>query len=170
MSQLINDQLCETRNNLVEEIKLLSDIQFNTKPDANSWSIAQVCHHLILTDASFVRLIAWALKQEDSKQVERKNIQLVADRTKKIPAPEFVVPAEDFFTVQQIIELLEESRKKFTTFLDTIEDPSLLAEKSFKHPFLGDLPLDQWVELVSIHEQRHIEQIKEIKAFIKVEH
>ncbi|WP_433596496.1 DinB family protein [Lysinibacillus xylanilyticus] len=170
MNQLINDHLCETRNNLIEEIKLLSDSQFNAKPDANSWSIAQVCHHLILTDASFARLIAWAIKHEDSKQAERKNIHLIADRTKKVPAPEFVVPADDFFTVQQILELLDDSRGKFKAFLDTIEDPSILAEKSFKHPFLGDLPLDQWVELVYIHEQRHIEQIKEIKAFIKVEH
>jgi len=170
MNQLINDKLCQTRNNLVEEIKLLSDTQLNAKPDANSWSIAQVCHHLTLTEASFIRLIAWALKQEDRKQAERKNIHLIADRTKKVPAPEFVVPAEDFFTVHQIIELLDESRVKFTAFLDKIEDPSILTEKSYKHPFLGDLPLDQWVELVSIHEQRHIEQIKEIKAFIKVEH
>ncbi|MFJ7979913.1 DinB family protein [Lysinibacillus xylanilyticus] len=170
MNSLINDHLCETRNNLVEEIKLLSDTQFNAKPDTNSWSIAQVCHHLTLTEESFVRVIAWGLKQENSQQTERKNVHLIADRTKKIPAPEIVEPAEDFFTVQQIIELLDDSRKKLTTFLDTIEDPSILAEKSFKHPVFGELPLDQWVEVIYIHEQRHIEQIKEIKTFIKVEH
>ncbi|MGE7926749.1 DinB family protein [Lysinibacillus xylanilyticus] len=169
MNSLINDHLCETRNNLVEEIKLLSDTQFNAKPDTNSWSIAQVCHHLTLTEESFVRVIAWGLKQENSQQTERKNVHLIADRTKKIPAPEIVEPAEDFFTVQQIIELLDDSRKKLTTFLDTIEDPSILAEKSFKHPVFGELPLDQWVEVIYIHEQRHIEQIKEIKDLIKVE-
>ncbi|MEB2298910.1 DinB family protein [Lysinibacillus xylanilyticus] len=166
MNQLINDHLCETRNILVEEFKSLSDTQFNAKPDANSWSIAQVCHHLTLTEESFIRLIAWGLKQEDSKQTERKNIHLIADRTTKVPAPEILEPAKDFFTVQHIIELLDDSRGKFIAFLDTIENPSILAEKSFKHPVLGELPLDQWVELVYIHEQRHIGQIKEIKAFI----
>ncbi|GAB0167924.1 DinB family protein [Lysinibacillus sp. CTST325] len=170
MNQLINDHLCETRESLVEEIKLLSDSQFNAKPDADCWSIAQVCHHLTLTEASFIRVIAWGLKQEDSQQTERKNVHLILDRTTKVQAPEFLEPAKDFLTVQQIIEFLNDSRKKFTTFLETIEDPSILTEKSFKHPVLGELPLDQWVELVYIHEQRHIEQIKEIKAFIKVEH
>ncbi|MCY9548909.1 DinB family protein [Lysinibacillus xylanilyticus] len=169
MNSLINDHLCETRNNLVEEIKLLSETQFNAKPDTKSWSIAQVCHHLTLTEESFVRVISWGLKQEESKQTERKNVHLIADRTKKVPAPEIVEPAEDFFSVQQIIGLLDDSRKKLTTMLDTIEDPSILAKKAFKHPVFGELPLDQWVEVIYIHEQRHIEQIKEIKALIKVE-
>ncbi|UPW81251.1 DinB family protein [Lysinibacillus sp. Ag94] len=170
MNQLINDHLCETRNNLVEEIQLLSDSQFNAKPDANCWSIAQVCHHLSLTEESFIKVIAWGLKQENSQQTERKNVHLILDRTTKVPAPDFLEPTKDFLTVQQIMTLLDDSRKKFTTFLDTIEDPSLLTEKIFKHPFLGELALDQWIELVYIHEQRHIEQIKEIKALIKVEH
>ena len=170
MNSLINDHLCETRNNLVEEIKLLSDAQFNAKPDTNSWSIAQVCHHLSLTEEKFVNVIAWGLKQEDSKQTERKNVHLILDRTTKVPAPEFLEPANDVFTIQQIIELLDDSREKLTTFLDKVEDPSILAEKSFKHRLLGELPLDQWVELVYIHEQRHIEQIKEIKTLIKVGH
>ncbi|WP_427110596.1 DinB family protein [Lysinibacillus xylanilyticus] len=170
MNQLINDHLCETRNNLIEEIKLLSDSQFNAKPDANSWSIAQVCHHLTLVEESSVKAIAWGLKQADHKQTERKNVQLIVDRTKKITAPKIVEPAEDYFTVQQIIDLLDDSREKLTAFLDTIEDSSILAEKSFKHPAIGELPLDQWIEQIYFHEQRHIEQIKEIKAFIKVEH
>ncbi|MFJ8101940.1 DinB family protein [Lysinibacillus sp. NPDC096212] len=170
MNQLINDRLCETRNNLLEEIKVLSDTQLNAKPDANSWSIAQVCHHLALVEESSVKAIAWGLKQEDNKQTERKNVQLIVDRTKKISAPKIVEPTEGFFTVQQIIELLDDSRKKLTTFLNTIEDPSILAEKSVKHPAIGELPLDQWVEQIHFHEQRHIEQIKEIKAFLKVEH
>jgi len=170
MNQLINDHLYETRNNLVEEIKLLNDSQLNAKPDANSWSIAQVCHHLVLVEESSVKAIAWGLKQEDNKQTERKNVQLIVDRTKKITAPKIVEPGKVVFTVQQIIDLLDNSREKLIAFLNTIEDPSILAEKSFKHPAIGELPLDQWVEQIHFHEQRHIEQIKEIKAFLKVEH
>ncbi|MGE7694448.1 DinB family protein [Lysinibacillus sp. NPDC094177] len=170
MNQLINDHLCKTRNDLVEEIKVLSDTQLNAKPDANSWSIAQICHHLVLVEESTVKAIAWGLKQEVNKQMERKNVQLIVDRTKKITAPKIVEPADDFFTVKQIIELLDDSRKKLTTFLNTIEDPTILAEKSVKHPAIGELALDQWLEQIYFHEQRHIGQIKEIKALIKVEH
>lgn len=37
------------------------------------------------------------------------------------------------------------------------------------HPALGELLLDQWIELIYLHEQRHIEQIKEVKLLCEVE-
>ncbi|WHY85822.1 DinB family protein [Neobacillus novalis] len=171
MNNLVNDNLFETRNNLVKEITLLSDAQFNSKPDRNKWSIAQVCHHLVLVEEATIKAIAWGLKEIDRSQKERKNVQLIIlDRTKKIKAPKMVGPDVEPFEVHQIIDLLNDSRKKLMTFLSTIEDQSILAEKSVKHPALGELPLDQWIEQIYLHEQRHIEQIKEIKLFLDVRH
>ena len=75
MNTFVNDKLYETRNNLVEEITSLSDAQFNSKPDKNKWSIAQVCHHLVLLDQAVIKVISSGLKEIDSTQKERKNIQ-----------------------------------------------------------------------------------------------
>jgi hypothetical protein len=66
--------------------------------------------------------------------------------------------------------LLSDSRKKLMIFLITIEDKSILTEKSVKHPAFGELPLDHWIELIYLHEQRHIEQIKEIKLLLDARH
>lgn len=75
-----------------------------------------------------------------------------------------VEPDTEPFEVQQIISLLNDSRKKLMTLLlGAINDTSILAEKSVNHPALGELPLDQWIEQIYLHEQRHLEQIKEIK-------
>ena len=170
MSNLVNDNLYETRNNLVKEITSLSYTQFNGRLGMNMWSIAQVCHHLVLVEQATIKAIAWGLKKVDNTQIERKNVQLVLDRTKKFKAPEIVEPDVEPFEVQSIIDLLNDSRKKFLTFLSTIEDKSILAEKSFKHPALGELPLDQWIEQMYLHEQRHTEQIKEIKLLLDARH
>jgi hypothetical protein len=170
MSNLVNDNLYETRNNLVKEITSLNYTQFNGRLGMNMWSIAQVCHHLVLVEQATIKAIAWGLKKVDNTQTERKNVQLVLDRTKKFKAPEIVEPDVEPFEVQSIIDLLNDSRKKFLTFLSTIEDKSILAEKSFKHPALGELPLDQWIEQIYLHEQRHTEQIKEIKLLIDARH
>ena len=170
MSNLVNDNLYETRNNLVKEITSLSYSQFNGRPGMNMWSIAQVCHHLVLVEQATIKAIAWGLKKVDNTQTERKNVHLILDRTKKFKAPEIVEPDVEPFEVQSIIDLLNDSRKKFLTFLSTIEDKSILAEKSFKHPALGELPLDQWIEQIYLHEQRHIEQIKEIKLLLDARH
>ncbi|MCQ6282910.1 DinB family protein [Bacillus sp. EB600] len=170
MSNLVNDKLYETRNSLVNEITLLSYAQFNDRHGMNKWSIAQVCHHLVLVEQATIKAIAWGLKKVDNTQKERKNVHLLLDRTKKFKAPEIVEPDVEPFEVQSIIDLLNDSRKKFMTFLNTIEDKSILAKKSFNHPALGELPLDQWIEQIYIHEQRHIEQIKEIKLLLNARH
>ncbi|WP_107924330.1 DinB family protein [Lysinibacillus parviboronicapiens] len=167
MNILVNDQLDETRNNLLTEITLLSDSQFNSKPDMNMWSIAQVCHHLVLVEQASLKAIAWGLKDGENAKKERKKIELLMlNRTKKIDAPKIVEPDSGPFEVQQIIDVLHESRHKLQTFLSTIEDPAILTEKSVKHPALGELSLDQWIEQIYLHEQRHIEQIKEIKLLV----
>ncbi|MGG3806153.1 DinB family protein [Metabacillus fastidiosus] len=169
MNKLINDNLYETRKNLVEEIDLLSNAQFNSKPDMNMWSIAQVCHHLVLVEEASIKAVAWGLKENDRTQKERKNVHFILlDRTKKIKAPKIVEPDVKSFEVPQIIDLLSDSRKKLIDFLSTIEDKVILEEKSVKHPALGELPLDQWIEQIYLHEQRHIEQIKEIKLLLDV--
>lgn len=170
MSNLINDKLFETRNNLIKEITSLSYTQINARPGMNMWSIAQVCHHLVLVEQATIKAITWGLKKVDHTQKERKNVHLMLDRTKKFKAPEIVEPDGEPFEVQSIIDLLNESRKKFLTFLRTLEDKSILEEKSFKHPALGELPLDQWIEQIYLHEQRHTEQIKEIKALLDARH
>ncbi|HDR8066591.1 TPA: DinB family protein [Bacillus cereus] len=169
MNKFVNDEFYETRNYLLEEITLLSDAQFNSKPDKNKWSIAQVCHHLVLLDERAIKVISSGLKEIDSTQKERQKIHsILLDRTKKFTAPEFLEPSLEAFEVHQMIDLLNDSRKKLMTFLSTIKDVSILAKKSVKHPALGELHLDQWIELIYLHEQRHIEQIKEIKLLCEV--
>ncbi|GLV65930.1 PadR family transcriptional regulator [Bacillus mycoides] len=170
MNKFVNDKFYETRNNLLEEITLLSNAQFNSKPDMNKWSIAQVCHHLVLLDERAIKVISFGLKEIDSLQIERQEIRsILLDRTKKFIAPEILEPSLEPFEVQQMIDLLNDSRKKLMTFLSTVEDVSILTKKSVKHPALGELLLDQWVELIYLHEQRHIEQIKEVKLLCQVE-
>ena len=58
---------------------------------------------------------------------------------------------------------MNQDKKLLKTIL-SIEDPSVLKKKSVDHPAFGALPLDQWIELVPLHEQRHIKQIEEIKS------
>lgn len=66
MNTFVNDKFDETRKQLFEEITLLSDAQFNRKPDQDKWSIAQVCHHLVLLDERVITVISSGLKKMDS--------------------------------------------------------------------------------------------------------
>lgn len=160
MDNLVYDNLYKTRNNLIKEIASLSYTRFNDRPSTEKWSIAQVCHHIVLVEQATIKAIARGLKEVNTTKKERHNVHLILNRTKKIKAPKIVEPDAEPFKVQSIIDLLNDLRKKLLTYLGTIEDKSLLAEKSVKHPALGELRLEQWIEMIYLHEQRHIEQKK----------
>ncbi|MFS0591180.1 DinB family protein [Cytobacillus horneckiae] len=73
MNKLVNENLDEARNILVKEIASLSYVQFNNKPEMNKWSIAQVCHHLILVEEATIKAILWGLKKvKVHKKIVRK--------------------------------------------------------------------------------------------------
>ena len=158
----VKEHLDTTRTQLLQEIHLLDDTTFNKKPDAQSWSVAQICHHLVLVEEATKKAITWGLKAEEQSIPARKNVQLILDRSRKFQAPPIVEPAEEPFTVQAMLDLLATTRKNLLAFLQTIEEPEALAKRAVKHPALGELPLDQWIEMVYMHEQRHIKQLQEI--------
>ncbi|WP_442600238.1 DinB family protein [Neobacillus sp. D3-1R] len=166
MNYIFSDQLSHTRTNLINEIVLLPFDEFNNKPNPHTWSIAQICHHLYLTEKVFADAIVYGLNKQNSQPTNSKNVSLALDRTTKLPAPEIVYPSRELMEVEPIITLLNDSRKRIIDVLSNIKDPSSLEEKSAKHPVFGELRLHQWVELIYLHEQRHIEQIKETKAVI----
>ncbi|WP_217269679.1 DinB family protein [Neobacillus endophyticus] len=158
--------LAETRGQLLNEVRTLSFEELNRKPDLNQWSAAEVCHHLYLTEKSFTKGIIYGLKKANTEKAAPKPIQLLKDRSKKIDAPDLVKPSQEPLDFQQIVNLLNESRTSLLDVLKAIEDRTALKTKSAKHLLFGDLPLYQWIEIVYLHEQRHIEQIKQIKAQI----
>ncbi|MFJ5788668.1 DinB family protein [Lysinibacillus sp. NPDC093197] len=166
MIALLLEQLSATRAQLLKEITIYNNTQFNQKPDENSWSIAQICHHLVLVEASTIKAITWGLSSQENSEPKRLNVQLIKDRTRKLKAPKIVEPSDEPFEIQQILTLLDDTREQFTAYLQAIEDPSLLAKKAVQHPAFGKLPLDQWIEQVYLHEQRHIEQIHERKGIV----
>lgn len=162
-SRVLNN-LSDTRNNLLKEIKNLGNEQFNRKLGEDIWSIAQVCQHIELVEKKSIQAVGWALKSASSSNQERKDIHLALDRTRKIRAPKMVEPGEEPIEVQKMVETFDQTRGKLLSLLAAIEDPAVLATKAVEHPAFGNLPLDQWIELIYLHEQRHIEQIKEIKS------
>ncbi|SFM53522.1 DinB superfamily protein [Paenibacillus sp. 1_12] len=156
--------LFSTRERLLNEISYLNEDEFNRTLEINTWSIAQICHHLLKTETLFRKAIFYGVEQRILSKTERKPIQIVLDMSKKFPAPKVSEPSSGPFQVPQIIQLLSDSRNKLMGVLDKIDDKSILKEIAVNHPRFGDLPLDQWIELLYLHEQRHIEQIKDLKA------
>lgn len=157
------DLLLESNNQLVDEVKALNYEHLNAKPAQDKWSISQICHHLYLSENLFAKAIENGLKDKDYESVPHKPIHMVSDRTKKFQSPENAKPTEEPFDVENMLDLLTKSRRNLLNALRAIDDKTILSKKAEKHPVFGELSLEQWIELLYLHEQRHIEQIKDIK-------
>ena len=155
--------LFETRNQLIEEISGLNSQTLNDKTSSGRWSIGEICPHLFLSENVFTEAIVSGLKDRDYKQIIQKNIYLTSDLTKKFKAPKIVLPSQEHMETTELLDKLFESRNHLLNVIFEQQDRTIFLRKKAKHPLFGDLSLEQWVELLSLHEQRHIEQIKEVK-------
>ncbi|MEH6940430.1 DinB family protein [Bacillus sp. JJ722] len=163
---IFQKELSHTREQLINEISSLCYAEFNEQVTKKEWSIAQVCHHLVLSELLFTKGLTIGLSKNENIPVNEKKIHTLKDRSFKVDAPEIVQPELIKFELQQILELLNDSRKKLVNVLRSVHDSSIWAEKSAKHPVFKEVSLEQWIEIIFLHEQRHIQQIEELKTKI----
>src|SRR5215211_1363491 len=109
------------------------------RPDASTWSVAEVLEHLHFVESGIARLL-------------RKSIQ---------KGREAGAPAEQDLTSAQALVALDESRQQLLHAIGTGEGLALTG-MVYPHPLVGMLNLYQWILFVGQHEGRHSEQIRDI--------
>lgn len=158
----IYQNLKETRDELLGILKGLNQNQLYMKKDSDSWSIGQICQHLIKTEELYVVAIMRGLKSQEDSLIEKKPLDFLLDRSKRLVAPDMAKPTDEILEYQEIVERLNNSREKLYKILNSVEDPSILSRRHFIHPVFKEMLLIEWVKSVYLHEQRHIKQIHEI--------
>jgi hypothetical protein len=150
------------REELLKSVGGLSDQQLNKKVEMGSWTIMQVLDHLYLMEVAIAKGISQELANDKSEAAPLKPIHLTVNRSTKVDAPPFVLPSNDFISLDELKGKLSESRKRL---IQITNDVSLqdLEQKSFRHPVFGPLSLKQWIPFVGFHEKRHLAQIGELK-------
>ncbi|WP_191560438.1 DinB family protein [Metabacillus idriensis] len=151
------------RAELVNEVQNMTDGQLNQKPSQDVWSPAQILQHLYLMERVIIGGIKQVLMSGEKREATEKPLELVIDRSLKVPAPENLKPGDGPFQKETLLSKLEESRRELINFAETAPE-HMLNEQAMKHPHLGDLSLKQWVEFIGYHEKRHLLQITEVKS------
>lgn len=160
--------LDQIRTILLEEVSNLTDEQCNLKQDPASWSIAQVLEHLFLTEQLIGLRIQQSIKENILTNESDKPIHLARDRSHKVQAPEQIIPKEDFYSKEELFYKLSQSRQQTHAFLEDLGEEKL-QKLSFTHPRFGALNLKQYIEFIGYHEERHLEQIRELKKNLGLE-
>ena len=156
-----------TRKVFLDAIAGLSDAQWNFKPAADRWSIAECAEHIAVSDDSLFDLMRQTLKSPAA--LEKKSavkdefiLQVVPDRSVKAKAPEFLQPKRRWPDRETLIAHFKQSRDRNIAYIQTTEDD--LRSHFMDHPLLKTIDAYQVMLLLSAHCERHTAQIEEVKA------
>lgn len=163
----VMEENAKIRAEVLQSLEGLSDDELNKKITDENWTIGQVLEHLYLLEEAVVKSVSHALKNGSDGPVETKPVYLAADRSKKRKAPAYLVPDNEYKTLEEMKEKLSRSRKKLLSVIAEAGEEAL-EKKSLPHPVFGPLNLKQWVEFVGQHEKRHLAQIEEIKEQLRL--
>lgn len=152
----------KTRKELLQLLEELNEEKLHQKENPEQWTVSENVEHLYLFEKNILIGLQKAIQRKLA--VEEKDVNLekiLANRTYKVKAPEGFVPSSHPYTKVELVKLLEQSRANLVAFIEEVDEDSI-HRYGFNHRWIGDLTVNQWLQLVGFHEQRHMEQIKEV--------
>lgn len=163
--------LDETRAELLAVVARIPASRLCEGQPAGCWTGAQVVDHLRAVEASIVKVLKKLLREAPARDAR---IEMpdsgslmhaldrfrIAERGRKVEAPEFVRPAPDP-EPSQSLDALVRSRQDIKRALQASET-AMVDLATFPHALLGPLTFYQWVLFVGQHERRHVAQLCEM--------
>lgn len=146
----------QTTTKLIDRLQLVSDHDFNFKPSAKKWSIAQVVDHICRSNQSIIKALVLEGIEVDRDPAERigELKEVFLDFTKTYESPSFIVPKKDIYNRQELMNELLHSLRQIHRLMYKTELNVLI-----NHPAFGDISKLEILHFVLFHTQRHLRQI-----------
>jgi hypothetical protein len=146
------------------EVEGLSDAQLTFKMTPETWSVEEVVMHLAIAEPQYWDQFNQSLKKPANPEFKPQatDAQMLwygIDRTQRTTTGEARVPRDQFPTMQASLASFKKLRGEMMKVAkDSQED---LRGRQF---LTASQDLYQWFLMISAHSQRHILQIREVKA------
>jgi DinB superfamily len=162
------EQLEQTKANMLASIAGLTPAQWRFKAGPDRWSVAECAQHIILAEDFIFAGSQQVLKSPAVPRPEKSNAAMdkglvagVTDRSKKLTAPEPLVPTKPFDTPEEAARAFTEKRDRNIAYVKSTEDE--LRVHVGQSP-AGPLDAYQLMLLMAAHSGRHTAQIREVEA------
>jgi hypothetical protein len=145
----------------VDEVSRLSPAQLAFRPAPDSWTILEVIDHLVVVGPIYWQDLQNALKTPAGRKTTNTDADILwygVDRTDR----EKAIPSEVPRGLRDLQAGLDAYRKQHARLLQYVKTTNDDLRAHFVERQGSDAY--QWLLLISTHEQRHILQIREIKA------
>ena len=148
---------------LVTELQGLSEGQLKFKMTPDSWSITDVVEHLAIAEPQYWQRVHDSMKQaaatEKPEATDAAILWYGIDRTNRARTGEARVPTGRWKDVQGSLGEFKKLRATMREYARQTSD-DLRSRRLLE----GNMDVYQWFLMISTHSQRHILQIREIKA------
>lgn len=152
-----------TEHWLLDEVSRLSAAQLDYKPAPNVWSVREVVDHLVVVGTVYWDDLQTALKSPPaSRRTFSDDADILwygIDRTNRETAIPPELPKGRARDIQAALKAFRSDHTRLKEFIRTTNQDlrAHVVERQQSDAY-------QWALLISTHEQRHILQIREIKA------
>jgi hypothetical protein len=157
----------DTRDDFVKQLTGLSDAQLNFRSAEGRWTIGEIAEHIILVENALRGMVDGGMKTPVPACKDEFRIQDIAviltitNRQQKFVAPEAVRPNGRWKTVPDLLSNFDTTRK---TSVDFMKNQKEDMRSHFVSAPLGRLDAFQAFLFMIGHSERHLAQLKEVKA------
>jgi len=162
------DQLEQTKKTVLESIAGLTPAQWTFKAAPDRWSVQQCAEHIILAEGyifggsqKLLEMPAVPRPEKSNSTVDHMLVAQVTDRSKKLSAPEPLIPSGKFATPEDAAKAFTEARDKSIAYAKTTD--AELRVHVGPGP-AGPMDAYQVLLLMASHSARHTAQIREVEA------
>jgi hypothetical protein len=162
--------LNDTRADYINQLNGISDAQLNFRAAEGRWTIAEIAEHItVVENALFGMFTAPAsLKTYKCDEVPRVPdtalILAITNRGQKFTAPEAVRPNGRWKTRADLVANFEKTR---AATIDYVKNNKADLRATFVQSPMGTIDSLQAILFISGHGDRHLAQLKEVKADAK---
>jgi hypothetical protein len=160
----------ETRDDYVKQLTGLSDAQLNFRAGEGRWTIGEIAEHIIVVEQALRGMVDGAMKspvpacKEDFRVNDVMIILTITNRQQKFQAPEQVRPNGRWKTVPDLLSNFATTRTATIDYMKNMKDDM--------RAHFGQLPFGkgdafQGYLFMIGHSERHLAQLKEVKADAK---
>ena len=152
-----------TESWLVSELAGLSPAQLTFRMTPDSWSITDVTEHLAIAEPQYWQRVQDSMKQPaTAEKIEATDAAILwygIDRTNRQKTGEARVPHGTFKSAAEALAAFRKLRSTMRGYAQSTSD-DVRSRKLLE----GSMDVYQWFLMISTHSQRHILQIREVKA------
>lgn len=159
--------LNETKADYLAQLAGLSDKQLNFRAAEGRWTIAEIAEHITVVETALFGMFtapgaAKTLKCEELPRIaDTALILAITNRSQKFTAPEQVRPNGRWKTRDELVAAFEKAR---STTIDYIKNNKADLRATFVQAPMGMMDSFQGILFLTGHGERHLMQLKEVKA------